>query len=143
MLTDPRFDLQKAIVQLLKNSGPVAALVGDRIYDRVPRNNAGTITAKFPFVGLGETQLLPELGEETNAAETTLTLHAWSQEVGFPEVLRIASAVASAVHDADLPIENCGVQSVLLSTSRVLRDPDGITSHAVLTFSILTDANAH
>ena len=141
MLTDPRFALQKAIVTALKGDADVAAIATDRVYDRVPRGPDGSITAKYPFVGIGETQMQPELAECTDAAETSITLHCWSQAVGFPEVLRLAKAVTAVLHDAYLPLDDGTLQSLLLTTSRVLRDPDGLTSHAVLIFSALTDAN--
>lgn len=141
MLTDPRFDLQKAIVPFLQGYAPLSALIGDRVFDRVPRGKDGQITASFPFVNIGDYQLLPEIAECTDAAETILTLHCWSREVGFPEVMRIAAAVTERLHDGAVPLENGTLQSLLLDSSRILRDPDGLTSHAVLTFSALTDAN--
>jgi len=142
-LTDPRYDLQRAVVQALKSAADVSAIVEDRIYDRVPRAKDGSINATFPFVSIGDTQLLPELAECTDAAETALTLHAWSRAVGFPEALRLAAAVTAALHDVDIPLQGGALQSLLLESSQVLRDPDGLTSHAVLTFNVLTDANAN
>lgn len=141
MLTDPRFDLQRTIVQTLKSDAAVAAIVSDRIYDRVPRGKDGAITADYPFIGLGETQMLPHDSECTDAADTSITLHGWSQSVGFPETLRLSAAIAAALHDVQLPLASGTLQSLLLESSRILRDPDGLTSHAVLTFSALTDAN--
>jgi hypothetical protein len=91
MLTDPRLALQKAIVGALMADTDVKAVVSDRIYDRIPRNQAtGAITAEFPFIGLGDTQLLPELAECTDAAETSITIHCYSRAVGFPEAIRMA-----------------------------------------------------
>lgn len=141
MLTDPRFALQIAVVKSLKDSAAVATIVSDRVYDRVPRGKNGAITADYPFVGLGDTQMQPELAECTDAADTSFTLHCWSQKVGFPEVLQLSAAVIAALHDASLPLVDGTLQSLLLESSQVLRDPDGLTSHAVLTFSALTDAN--
>lgn len=142
MLTDPRLALQKAIVGALMADTDVKAVVSDRIYDRIPRNQAtGAITAEFPFIGIGDTQLLPELAECTDAAETSITIHCYSRAVGFPEAIRIAAAATAALHDAPLALDGGSLQSLLLESSRILRDPDGLTSHAVLTFNALTDAN--
>lgn len=143
MLTDPGYALQEAIVKALKADAGVAALVGAGVYDRVPRATDGTPQVAFPYISLGDTQMLPELAEATDAAETVVTLHGWSRAVGFPEVRQLAKAVIAALHDASLTLTGGVLQSLLLQSTQVLRDPDGLTSHAVLTFSALTDANAN
>lgn len=140
--TDPGFDLQRAIVQALKGNAAVAEIVAaSGVYDQVPRNSAGDPNAPFPFVTIGETQTLPELAECTNAAETFVTLHTWSRAVGAVEAKALSGAVIAALHDVVLPLAGGTVQSLLLQDSRILRDPDGITSHGILNFQILTDAN--
>lgn len=139
-ITDPGYVLQAAIVSELKSNGGVSAIVGSRVFDRVARNPDGSPQADFPYVALGDTQFIPDEAECTDAGETNLTLHCWSRAVGFPEVRRLAAAVANALHDVSLPLDSGNVQSLLLQSSRVLRDPDGLTSHAVLNFSVLTDA---
>jgi len=141
MLTDPGLDLQGAIVAALKLDAGVKALVQAGVYDIVPRAADGTPNVDFPYVAVGDTQFLPELGEATDAGETVITLHCWSRAVGFPEVRKIARAVTAALHDMPLVMATGELQSLLLKSTRVLRDPDGLTSHAVLTFSALTDAN--
>jgi hypothetical protein len=140
-LTDPGFDLQVAIVTALKADAGVKALVKAGVYDSVPRGPDGTPQVAFPYIAWGDSQLLPELGEQTDAAETIITLHGWSREVGFTEVRKIAKAVTAVLHDATLTLANGQLQSLLLESTQTLRDPDGITSHAVLKFSALTDAN--
>lgn len=141
MLTDPGLDLQLAVVTALKADPALAALVANRIYDSVPRAADGSPQVPFPYVSFGSTQMSPETGEATDAAETVITLDAWSRAVGFPEVKRIAKVVIAALHDSTLTLANGQLQSLLLQSSRILRDPDGLTSHAVVTFSALTDAN--
>lgn len=141
MLTDPGLDLQGAIVVALKGDAGVKALVNAGVYDSVSRGPDGVPTVAFPYVAFGDTQLLPESGEQTDAAETIVTLHCWSRAVGFPEVRKIAKAVIAVLHDATLALASGQLQSLLLESSQVLRDPDGLTSHAVLKFSALTDAN--
>jgi hypothetical protein len=141
MLTDPGLNLQGAIITVLKADSGLKALVNAGVYDSVPRAPDGTPTVAFPYVAFGDTQLLPELGEQTDAAETIVTLHCWSRAVGFPEVRKIAKAVAAVLHDATFALSSGQLQSLLLESTQVLRDPDGLTSHAVLKFSALTDAN--
>lgn len=131
-LTDPSLPLQKALVAKLKAAGGV----GNRVFDSV---EAG---AAFPYISIGDVQVVAELGEETDAADSAITIHAWSRVKGFVEVKQIGASVIAALHDQSLNIDSGAVQSMLLESVRYLRDPDGLTSHGVLTFNILTDANS-
>ena len=135
MLTDPTLALQAAISELLLADPDVASLVDDRILDKIPN------TPVFPYVSFGEFQMLPELGEGTDAAQSFVTLHTWDRFKSSRATKGLARAIIAALHDQDIAIDGGAVQSLLLDSSRVLPDPDGLTSHGVLTFQILTDAN--
>jgi hypothetical protein len=139
--TDPGVALQRAIVAALKTNSEVKALIEDRVYDRVPRNASGEPTVPFPYVTIGEVQTLPELGEATDAAESFVTLHTWSRAAGTVEAKTLSKAVSGALHDKELTLSEGTMQSLLLQDSRMLNDPDGLTSHGILNFQILTDAN--
>ena len=52
MTQDAAHEMQVRIVTALKASADVAALVGNRIYDRVPMTD-GKITATFPYISFG------------------------------------------------------------------------------------------
>lgn len=127
--------LQDSIVKRLKVDAALLAIVSGRVFDSVAAN------AKFPYINIGEVQVFPELGEGTDAAESSVTMHVWSREPGFLEARRIGAAIIASLHDEELAIADGSVQSMLLESARYLRDPDGLTSHGVLTFNILTDAN--
>lgn len=142
MLTDPSNALQVAIVTALKADQGVAAIVGDRVFDKVGRAPDGSPNVAFPYVSIGDGQVIPELAECTDSADVYVTLHAWSEKPGFPEVNALASAIAAALHDQPLTIAGGAVLSLLLQQKQSLRDPDGLRSHAVLTFHIITDANS-
>lgn len=139
--TDPALELQVAIIKALKADAGVKAIVADRVFDRVERSSDGSPRVKFPYVALGNTQVLPEPAECTDAATAYVTLHVWSREVGFPEVKHLGAAVTNVLDDASINIEGGTLQSLLLQSTIYLRDSDGVTSHAVLTFQALTDAN--
>lgn len=141
MLTDPSLALQGAIVAALKADAAVAAIVGIRVFDQVVRNPDGSPNVQFPYISFGDGQVLPELAECTDAADSFVTLHIWSRAVGFPECKRLGAAATAALHDASLTLAGGTLQSLLLDSSRYLRDPDGLTSHGILTFAALTDAN--
>jgi Protein of unknown function (DUF3168) len=140
--TDPGVDLQRAIVTALLNDPAVSDIAGRGVYDRVPRDlTTGDPNVPFPFVTLGEFQTLPELAECTDAADSFVTLHTWSRKVGSVEAKNLNKAVAAALHDRPLTLSSGTLQSLLLQESRIINDPDGLTTHGVLTFHSLTDAN--
>lgn len=135
-LTDPSGDIRAAIEARLKASTVIAEVIGDRIYDRVPP------APSYPLLTFGNIQMLPESADGVDAAETAVTLHVWDQFKQIDKSRKVGAAVIDALHDEALSTTDSGTQSVLLESANYLRDPDGITNHAVLTFSVLTDANA-
>ncbi|MDJ1632676.1 DUF3168 domain-containing protein [Rhizobium rhizogenes] len=134
MSEDASFELQKAIVTLLKNDAAVISLVANRIYDRVPQDDAGNTTAVFPYISIGPDQEIPDPAECIRASEFFLQIDAWSRAVGFPEVKRIARAIEDALNDVELPLVANAQVYFEYDGRRIFRDPDGLTSHAALTF---------
>lgn len=135
-LTDPSADIQTAVAAKLGGLPALAAVIADRIYDRIP--NVPT----YPLLTFGEMQVLPVDGEGLDGADCSLTLHSWDQYKDFAKSKQIGALVINALHDEHLATASVGTLSVLLTSARYLRDPDGLTTHGVFTFSILTDANA-
>ncbi len=138
-MSDPSLDLQIAIVARLKGYQPLTALIGNRVYDHVPRDGTGKVTADFPYVSFGPEQVLPDGWDCGNASEIVIQLDAWSRAVGFPEVKKIAGAVRDALDDADLPLADSALVSLEFDGRRVMRDPDGKTSHAVIMFKAVVE----
>lgn len=134
--TDPAADLRAAIEAKLRADQALAALIGDRIFDRVPSK------PDYPLVTIGNMQVIPESADGVDAAETAVTIHVWDQFKQADKSRRVGAAVVNALHEEELQTVEGGAQSVLLESANYLRDPDGVTNHAVLTFSILTDASA-
>lgn len=126
----PDLDLQAAIVDALTDSAALTALVSTRIYQDAPPGN-------WPgdYVTLGEGQVLDASDECSDAVEVLPVIHAWSRRgTGFFEVKRMAHAIKSALHNATLTLENNVCFSIMLESAVIMRDPDGITKHAALTF---------
>lgn len=128
-------ELQGAIVSLLKADAGVTGIVGARVFDNVPRSaQSGEITAQFPFVGIASSDEQSELIDCIDGIDLSLDIDCWSREPGFPEVRRLAHAVRAALHDADVALTDNALVLLQHRQTRTLRDPDGLTSHAVLTF---------
>ena len=133
-MIDASYEMQVAVVGRLKGFTPLVDLIGDRVFDNVPRDSSGQLTATFPYVSFGPEQVTPDNYDCIAGSEIYLQLDAWSRAVGFAEVKKIANAVRLALHDFDLPLAENALVSFELDGRRVFRDPDGKTSHAVLTF---------
>lgn len=128
-------ELQGAIVPRLKAFAPLAAIIGDRVYDFVPLNTNGDVAAAtFPYVTIGETQTLADDATCITGEQVYLTLHAWSREKARPQARQIAGEIKAALHRQEMALPTWRLVSLNYQTTRVFRDPDGITSHAVIEF---------
>lgn len=142
-MTFPAAPLQKAIFSTLRDDATViAALNGEaRIYDRVPPL-ASTAAAKngaaFPYVTVGDDQIVDDSTTCGEAYELFATVHIWSRDVGKVASKLLASAIRAAL-DAPLVIEGFDVIVHEFSDARFFREPDGLTEHGVLTFRYLVD----
>jgi len=124
--------LQKAIYDALIADGTVSGLVSSRIYDRVPPS------VVFPYVRIGEDQLVDDSTSCFSAFEIFSTVHVFSRAVGRIE----AKALLAACRDAlavSLTIAGHTVKAGDFVASRVLDDPDGLTAHGVLDLRYLIE----
>lgn len=108
---------------------------GARIYDRVPEG------AVFPYVTIGDEQVINDGDQCTDGWEVIPDVHVWSRPVNGSkaEVKTIAAQVVAAVLGISA-IDGFDLASVHHETTRFLRDPDGKTEHAVLTFRLVISA---
>ncbi|SFZ82424.1 Protein of unknown function [Devosia enhydra] len=130
--------LQKAIgARLAAASGVTALVPAANILDRNARPNPD------PSIIIGDGQALPD-GDYARAVQRiTIDLHIWKKEPSLAGVKAIAGAVRTAVRAGrpalDAPYV-CGGWHV--SAMRYLRDPDGETSHSVVTIEALISEGA-
>jgi len=119
--------LQGALVATIKALGTAA---GTRVYDTVPRNTNGDVTAALPFVSLGESDEIPVDEDYWDRTETTHQINVWSRAVGFPECKAIAYAIREALHEQNIAVSGQTLDRMRINTINYSRDPDGITSRA-------------
>lgn len=137
----PELALRGALVALWQADADVGALLGDRIYDRVPDG------VLFPYASFGPAQALDlEVTCATERVELVQDVHVWSRAVGQVEALRICDVLRSTARAADragsLSWSGFVLHSVRVTDIRMVRDPDGLTSHGILTFSAIIDPTA-
>ena len=131
-MTSPVLELQGAIVARLKANAAVSALIGPRVYDAVPDNPA------FPYVSFGPADEISDDVDCVDGFEITMQIDCWSRSVGFPEVRRISDAVRAALK-AEMTIANNALVYFEHRITRVFRDPDGLTSHAAISFQAFAE----
>lgn len=125
---DPDLELQGAIVTTLKADPAVFALVGGRVYDRVPEDPV------FPYITYGPTDSVTDDYECLTGFQITVQIDVWSRDYGFPECKRINDAVRVALHDVNLTLNTNALVSILHEITRTFRDPDGETNHGAVQF---------
>ncbi len=130
----PDLALQLAILDRLTTSTGVTALVpADHILDRNARPNPD------PSIILGESQSVDEGYIGRDMTRVYHTLHVWKKELSLTGVKKIAGEVRTVLHNAPRLVLESGFHCADCSVSdiRFLRDPDGVTSHGVITVSAL------
>ena len=132
-MSDPTLEILAATVAALKAETSLTAIISDRVYDRAPQ------TVVYPFVQVAELQLIADDAECVDGFEVYIDIHAWSRSYGSPEVRRICSAVHTALSSNFLTLSSFVMVETRHDSTRVLSDPDGETSHGIITFRALVD----
>lgn len=129
----PGLALQRALRAALVADGGVAALVGDRIHDAVPR------TAAFPFLTLGDARSADWSTGTEAGTEHRLTLHAWSRARGKAEAWAVLAAVRTALDGGTLAPDGHVLVNLRIEAEDVGQDRDGITWHGVARIRAVTE----
>lgn len=126
--------VQKAIRARLVATSAVTALV--------PAANIRDSNARpdiDPCIVLGDDQMIDEGNSiDRNTARVHSTLHIWKKEADTLGAKAIAGAVWKTIKASRLALDagfHCG--DCRVSDVRFLRDPDGVTTHGVLTVETL------
>lgn len=126
--------VQKAIRARLVATSAVTALVpATAILDRNER------PAPSPSIILGESQTVDE-GTSLRRAISRVyhSIHVWKREASTEGVKAISGAIRTAIHAGRLDL-GTGFHAAdgFVSATRFLRDPDGETSHGIVTVQVL------
>ena len=123
-------ELQKAVRLRLVAATVVTSLVpAASIVDR-----NGT-PSTFPSILLGEGQSVPGGDIARRRHDVFLDLHIWQKETGLAFSKQVAGAIREALTDAVWSIPGLHVADLYVTSSRFLRDPNGTTSHGVLSLT--------
>lgn len=124
-MIDASLPLQAAVVKALNEDPDLTALIGGRVYDRVPVNPVS------PYITIGDAQIVDDSSACLSIAEYSIQIDAWSEAVGYPEVKQIG-ALAAKVLDAALPMDGFAIV-IRRIRLRYGRERDNLTSRAFIT----------
>ena len=130
----PDLALQKSILARLAGAADVTALV-----PAAAMVDGHGLLQRFPSIRVGEGQLVREpLTFATRHRRAYAELHVWSK--AMPQARAIAGAIVAAIESAPIALEGGHrAVSTVVSDARFLRDPDGETSHGVVTVESLIE----
>lgn len=122
-------ELQGAIYDALVADAGAGALVGDRIYDGVPSNNA------FPYVSFGPSQEITDDAECIDGEEHFIQIDVWARDQARMGPCKdICAAVKAALHEVTLNLPSpYALAFIRVTGTRTMLDPDGITAHGIIT----------
>lgn len=134
-MSEPSLALQKAVFATLTSNSAVASVIGQRIFDRVSADTA------FPYVRIGIDQTVAEDQEcVEECVEVFAQVDVFSRAQGKVEAKNIAGAIVRALNANTLTItDSYELQDFRHVDTRFLDDPDGLSTHAVLSFRALVE----
>lgn len=133
MIEAPLNVLMRTIVPLLKSDADLQVMIGQRVYDDVPKE------AEFPYVSTGSAWETPDDADCLASVEIGFRLDVWSRSVGFPEARSIAHRVRSILHQAEIDLPEGALAMLEYRRSDAMRDPDGKTSHIAVEFTAVIE----
>lgn len=101
-----------------------------RIYDRIPPS------AVFPYVEIGDEQTNDDGDQCAEMFEVYVDLHIWSRAPGRYEAKAVGEDCRKALAGG-ITVDDYHIILDEFETSRILVDPDGLTTHGVITFRYL------
>jgi len=134
-MSEATLPLQAAVVAALKAHAPLAAIVGAKVYDRVPPNTLP------PYVCLSGWQEIEDGTDCSDSSEVFFDVQVYSAGVGRPEAAKIASAVKDALHRLTPAITGWGETEIIYRSTQYFVEADNATTRAVVNFQALTDSD--
>jgi hypothetical protein len=141
-MNSPAGALQKAIFAALRADAGLRAFFGPvapRIYDLVPVDaQTGKVTATFPFIQIGEDDVLDSGDQCEDGAETHFNIHVWSRAGGKVEAREIGRLVG-LVLDADINPDGHAIVVHQIAQDRDIPSGDGgLTAHRLVVARYVT-----
>ncbi len=126
--------LQEAVFQRLSGDAPLASLVGDAIYDRLP-------TGPMPdtYVTLGPEDVWDRSDKSGHGAWHRLTVSVITEGGGFHAAKKVAAAISDALVDAELALARGRLTGLHFFRAQAKRAGTGDLRRIDLTFRARVD----
>lgn len=122
-MIDPSLPVQDAVVAALLAHPGLSAIVGQKVWDKVPTNR-GT---EHPYVSLGPEDTVPEENSCGDQYEHWLQIDCWSRKPGRVEAKEMIAAVLDAM-TAPLTVDGFRVVTQKVERFKPVPQPDGLTT---------------
>lgn len=131
--------LQKLLYDAMRADAGISTMVAGRVYDHIPTDAAGKVTAAFPHIGFGAHDFVTDDADCIYAGEHTIQLNIWSRAVGRIEAKTITDAVRRLLHGYEADMGDFGLVEMRVDLAQVIGDPDGLTSHGIVQVATLIE----
>ena len=131
-MTSPTKELQGAIYQRLRLDANVIAAVGTNI------SNDRALPKLFPWIGIGNKDLVAENAECLTNNLITQQIDVWSRNLDMA-VDEIVEIVRVALLTPELTLVVNALAIFEFRNTFYLRDPDGLTDHAAMSFEAMIE----
>lgn len=139
-MSDPSLALQKAVDAALRASTTLRQAMGEtvRLYSLAPPDNA-----PFPYITIGEDQIVGDETECVESSEAYTTIHIWARvdndvSASRDQAKRIGAIVRATIN-RQLNIAGFEVVECEFQNARHLTDPDRRTAHTIIEHRLLID----
>lgn len=140
-MSDPALAIQNAMETALRASAALKSAMGlatVRLYTA-----SAPAGAPFPYLVIGEDQIIDDSTECAESSEVITTVHVWTRVDGNVSASRTqAKSIAGAIRPIIKSLSGVTGFVVVLSefeSTRHLTDPDGLTCHAIVEHRFLLD----
>lgn len=136
---DPAYAIQKAVrAALIAHPDVITAFGGaPQVFDTVPVDSVGKVIAAFPYLTIGEDQVIGQTNQTFDISEIFVKVDVWSRATDYGEAKLLAGAVRTAL-DVLLDLEGHTVSTHTFHDAIYRREPDGLTRRAVITLRYQT-----
>jgi len=109
------------------------------VYDDVPQPKDSGKKSDFPYITIGEDNLIYADTDESNRVEASIVIHTWSRYQGRLETKQIQGEIYDSLHRALLSAVGYNFVTITMQNATSAMDADGITRHGVQTFKLILE----
>lgn len=128
-------ELQRLYYTTLTGTPAIMALANG-VYDKIPTTPFGSKTA---YISFGPCDSSEDDADCISGQTITTQIDVWSRAVGSLEAKTLTDLVRRALHRKSLALSDNALVDTSVDAARVFRDPDGITTHGVVTVTAMVE----